>query len=149
MTEAGSRDQELEVKNCACGRALWRRTDAQCAICESRANGNGSMNQARTGDKVSGVSLSCFGCGDLTRRRYRDLPLCLDCQREACVLNQIFDLPSEPPRPDEAIGAALDKPARRLSEFAAMAACVFMLWVLLYLTRDFWVEWARMWGLLK
>jgi hypothetical protein len=39
----------------------------------------------------------CFGCGDLTCDRYRDLPLCIRCQQECTVLNQLFALPSEPP----------------------------------------------------
>lgn len=115
------------------------------------AETEGGVSQAAIRGHVSSVSVACFGCGDLTKRRYRDLPLCLDCQREAALLNQLDALPAEMPRDPEmdAIEAALRRPARRLTEFAAMAACVFMLWVFLYLTRDFWIEWARMWGILK
>ena len=43
-----------------------------------------------------GVS-ECFGCGDFTCGRYRDLPLCIHCQQECTLLNQLFALPSEPP----------------------------------------------------
>ena len=43
------------------------------------------------------VHSECFGCGDLTSDRYRDLPLCISCQQECTLLNQIFALPSEPP----------------------------------------------------
>ena len=39
----------------------------------------------------------CFGCGDLTSDHYRDLPLCIHCQQECTLLNQLFALPSESP----------------------------------------------------
>jgi hypothetical protein len=42
----------------------------------------------------------CFGCGIGTTSTYRDLPLCLDCQVETTLLNQLFDLPAEQPPAD-------------------------------------------------
>ena len=39
----------------------------------------------------------CFGCGDWTTDHYRDLPLCIFCQQECTLLNQLFALPPELP----------------------------------------------------
>lgn len=39
--------------------------------------------------------------------------------------------------------------AGRLGEFAAACACVAMLVAFLFITRSFWIEWLRMWELVR
>jgi len=82
----------------------------------------------------------CFGCGEPTLSRYRNLPLCVQCEQECTLLNTLYALPSEP-EPEPAARESAVGQFRRVGRFVAkwlwVPNLVFVGGALLYLGAAF------------
>lgn len=94
----------------------------------------------------------CFGCGELTTGKYRDLPLCVQCQQECTLLNTLYALPPEPPAAAKLTLVRLA--AKRCVDFVEVWRWIpelaFIVGVLVWLGALYgraMVEWIEMGGL--
>lgn len=89
----------------------------------------------------------CFGCGEPTLHKYRNLPLCVPCEQECTLLNTLYSLPSGPER--SAI-VRFRRMCRRAGKWLWVPNLVFVGGALLYLGWIFgqaFIEWIEQGGM--